>query len=107
MGRLTIKHKNGYLFKEPTEASIDAVADKLGKLEDLEEQGKLVILPCKIRDRFWELNTVNEIPYIYPRMAHSLQHCVYVLEGLGKTTFLTKEEAEQALEKMKEGENDE
>ena len=103
MDRLTIKHKNGYLFKKPTEGYIDAVADKLGQLEDLEEQGKLIALPCKVRDRFWELNKANEIPYIYPRIAHSLQHCVYVLERLGKTTFLTKEEAEQALAKMEEG----
>ena len=76
------------------------IRQKLREYENLEEKGLLLKLPCKVRDRFWELNTVNGIPHIYPRMAHSLQHCVYVLERLGSTTFLTKEEAEQALEKM-------
>ena len=73
---------------------------KLKHYEDLEEQGLLLRLPCKVGDRFWELNTANGIPYIYPRMAHSLSLCVNVLERLGKTTFLTKEEAEEALARM-------
>lgn len=75
--------------------------NKCAEYEDLEEQGFLLRLPCKVKDRFWELNTANGVPYIYPRMAHSLQHCVYVLERLGKTTFLTKEEAEQKFKEIK------
>ena len=75
---------------------------KLAEYEDLEEQGLLLRLPCKVRDRFWELNRANGIPHIYPRMVHRLSLCVYVLERLGKTAFLTKEEAEAALAKMKE-----
>lgn len=79
-----------------------ACCNKLAHYEDLAEQGRLLELPCKPRDRFWELNNTNDIPHIYPRLAHSLQHCVYVMERLGKTTFLTKEEAEKALEEMRE-----
>lgn len=79
---------------------IHKAVEKLAEYEDLEEQGMLLRLPCKVRDRFWELNTANGIPHVYPRMAHSLSLCVYVLERLGKTTFLTKEEAEAALERM-------
>lgn len=82
------------------------VMKKLAEYEDAEEQGLLLRLPLKRRDRFWELNTVNGFPHIYPRMAHSLQHCVYVLERLGKTTFLTKEEAEQAMKKMEKNNNE-
>ena len=77
--------------------------EELKEYKDLEEQELLLRLPCKVGDEFWELNTVNEIPHIYPRIAHSLSHCAYVMERLGKTAFLTKEEAEAALAKMKEG----
>jgi len=72
---------------------------KLRNYEDLEEQGLLLKLPCKVGDEFWELNAVNE-PFIYPRKALTIQHCVYVLERLGKKAFLTKAEAEKALAEM-------
>ena len=77
------------------------VMKKLAEYEDLEEQGLLIKLPCEVGDRFWELNAGNGFARIYPRMAYSLQHCVYVMERLGKTVFLTKAEAEKALEEMK------
>ena len=74
---------------------------KLGKLEDLEQQGRLLVLPCAVGDAFWEIDQTWLNPFIYPRKAHSLSHVVYCMERLGKTTFLTREEAEAALEKMK------
>lgn len=90
----------GYIDKDEMYKIMRHLAEKLFEYEDAEEQGLFLKLPCKAKDRFWELNTANGIPHIYPRVAHSLQHCVYVLERLGKTTFLTKEEAEQALKEM-------
>lgn len=75
-------------------------AEKLAAYEDAEEQGLLIRLPCKVGDEFWELNTETEIPHIYPRIACSLSHCEYVSQRLGKTVFLTKAEAEKALERM-------
>ena len=86
--------------KEPDDEEIDNVYFKLKEYEDLEEQGLLLKLPCKAGDRFWELNSVNDVPHIYPRLAHSLSHCVYVMERLGTTVFLTKSEAEAALAEM-------
>ena len=84
------------------ESYIWEIVKELKQYRDAEEQGLLLRLPCKVGDTFWELNTVNAIPTIYPRIAHGLSHCIYVLERLGKTAFLTKAEAEQALAKMKE-----
>lgn len=69
-------------------------------LIDAEEQGLLLRLPCKPGDTFWELNNQFAEPTIYPRKAHSISHCVYVLERLGKLCFLTKAEAEKALAEM-------
>ena len=73
---------------------------KLKEYEDAEEQGLLIRLPCKVGDVFWELNRLAEPTYCYPRRVLTLTHCVYVLNRLGKTVFLTKEEAEAALERM-------
>lgn len=76
------------------------VYEKLRELEDLEEQGLLLKLPLAKEDAFWEINRGTTPPSYYKRYAHSYQHCVYVLERLGKTCFLTKAEAEKALEEM-------
>jgi hypothetical protein len=74
-------------------------------MKRLEEQGYLLILPLRPGETFWELNNTNDGYYIYPRIAHSLQHCLYVLERLGKITFLNEQDAKNELNKLnKEGE---
>lgn len=65
----------------------------------------LLRLPCKVGDTFWELNECAESSYVYPRIAHSLQHCIYALERLGKNTFIKQAEAEEKLRELK-GEKD-
>lgn len=75
--------------------------DKLAHYEDLEEQGLLLKLPIAKEDAFWEINRGTTPPSYYKRYAHSYQHCVYVLERLGRTCFLTEKEAEKALAEMK------
>lgn len=118
--RLTEKTKDcfGYRLKDGSDAEIGFFKDydafflhmmtvkALGEYEELEEQGLLIKLPCKVGDTFWELNTNTESPYVYPRIAHNLQHCVYALERLGKTTFITQSEAEEKLKEL-EGRNNE
>ena len=64
------------------------------------EDNDLSKLPCKPGEKFWELNTNFIEPVIYPRLAHSIMHCIYVLERLGEVTFLTKEDAQIALDKL-------
>lgn len=78
------------------------LAKELGEYKRLEEHGRLIKLPLKKGDPFWELNRGTTPPSCYERYAHSISHCIYVLERLGKTVFLTKEEAEKALAEMGE-----
>ena len=123
MGRLTVRNTLGRAFtivdrfkskcevyehpiEQTTYISCEAI-NKLAEYEDLEEQGLLLRLPCKVGDTFWELNDVLSEPAIYPRVAHSLGHIVYCLERLGRICFLTEKEAEEALKKMQEVESDE
>ena len=129
MERLTIKFPNGYLLQEPkTEdgalAYINAIAEKLGKLEDAEEQGLLLRLSvaigqtvytnhsmqgwyCRSSNRPYEaevvyigLNNCEESGGGYINIAFKgKKGCMmsFTLKELGITWFLTKEEAEQAL----------
>lgn len=101
MKRLTIRDDRGKAHA--TRIGYYDIIEKLADYEDLEEQGLLLRLKLKVGDTFWELNYAAQEPYIYARRAHSLQHVLYCMDRLGKVTFLTEEEAEEALEKMKGG----
>ena len=97
-----------------------SACEKLGKYEDLEEQGRLVKLPCKVGDTVYYISegfiepcTVETIfisdytdkdgncSYI-AEIHYDREDCPYVsteiyFTDIGKTVFLTQAEAEQKL----------
>lgn len=103
---------------EPDCEEIDAVYRKLKEYEDLEEQGRLVQLPCKVGDTVWD-NDYGR-PCAYTITAFSFGECEeYICEPvtkketvfyyanssgsitgsfaeseIGKSVFLNKSEAE-------------
>lgn len=102
--------------KEPVEEEIDKVYEKLKYYEDLEEQGKLLKLPCKVGDiaysycgEFGILEyKVSEIiideQVIFSCAAYSadgdfIDEIDPNISEFGKTVFLSYEEAEIALAK--------
>jgi hypothetical protein len=115
---------------EPDCEEIDAVYRKLKEYEDLEEQGRLVQLPCKVGDTVWD-NDYGR-PCAYTITAFSFGECEeYICEPvtkketvfyyanssgsitgsfaeseIGKSVFLNKSEAEAKLEELRGGENE-
>ena len=101
------------------------VCEKLATYEDLEEQGLLVRLPCKVGDTVYRVNagakqpiipmTVSEIHFLCYKNERAVRfdaigkkdmgESCYRLEDIGRIVFLTREEAEKKLEEMK-GEHD-
>lgn len=77
------------------------ILTKLAEYEDLEEQDRLVKLPCKVgTDVYYILGIPNETPC-------TINKCVFELSDIheiGKTLFLTREEAEAKLEELRGGE---
>lgn len=85
---------------------------KLAKYEDLEKQGLLLRLPCNIGDTVYAidgkniqtLKAKNDIALISGRLcifAENSNYADYICyDDLGKTVFLTQEEAEQKLKEM-------
>ena len=115
---------------ENCETISDAV-DKLAKYEDLEEQGRLIKLPCKVGDivycifnRYTKCTFSNEEfdecscqgceydcdskkeNYVQEMWAYSLDWIVTNLKNFSKTVFLTKAEAEAKLKELRGGENE-
>ena len=94
---------------------------QLKDYEDLEEQDRLVKLPCKVGDTVYGISmgkiislTVNEISIFYMKGERVINvKCQnndefrnYVEKEFGKTVFLTKSEAGTKLKELRGGEND-
>lgn len=97
-----------------------SAARKLCDYEDLEEQGLLARLPCKVGDTVYRVNagakqpiipmTVSEIHFLCYKNERAVRfdaigkedmgESCYRLEDIGRIVFLTHEEAEK-LEEMK------
>ena len=116
---------------QPSEArKILNLTTKLKEYEDLEEQGRLVILPCKVGDtvycifnRYTKCTFNNEEfdecscqgceyecdskkeNYVQDMRAYSLDWIVTNLKNFGKTVFLTQAEAKEKLKELKGEEN--
>ena len=77
------------------------VLQKLAEYETAEEEGRLVVLPCKVGTRVYE---------IYQFCGYGAweieEHKIKLedLDKIGKTVFPTREEAEKALEEMEKDE---
>lgn len=101
--------------------------DRLRELAEADKDGRLVVLPCRVGEKLWVTGRDNvpremelEPPDIRTVCTDENNlcmstcnrrpdgYCAYRLRNdgtsIGKTVFLTREEAEKALEAMKEGE---
>ena len=89
-----------------------SICEKLGKYEDLEEQDRLIKLPCKIGTEVYDITCWDDIEEkvvvkgkAYYRIVrkHKVTKLPFTysdIDDFGKTVFLTKSEAEQKLNEM-------
>ena len=92
--------------------------DRMKELAEADKDGRVVVLPCKVGQRVFtlldtdkhisecevkQIGMGNKIGFIglEPIGARGREYGV-ALNGFGKTVFLTREEAEKALEAMKD-----
>ena len=114
--------KSGIIIKYKIHKNQKSSAiDKLGYLEDMEEQRKMLLLPCNIGDTIWD-NDFG-MPHSYKvigfsfgdtdeEYGNSKEVRVYYRNGngsikgdflaseIGENVFLTKEEAEKSFNEM-------
>lgn len=79
-----------------------SVCEKLGEYEDLEEQGRLLILPCKVGDTVYLIKNSEKI---VERKA-DMMFIGVLWEEFGKEWFPTRDEAEAKLKELRGGENE-
>lgn len=127
MERLTIRNSDGSV-SQPTSTTIQAVFEKLAAYEDLEEQGRLVVLPCKVGDTVYTFYNGKNCKWptnmkrrkIYETLVSGIRlhdwdaddwrllllfdtreasGCYeFSFSEVGKTVFLTRAEVEKAME---------
>lgn len=122
MERLTIRNSDGSV-SQPTDLkwaeALDRLAayedagpiDRLLELAEADKDGRLVVLPCKVGDTVWITGSVRRL---YSEKVRTFfcgnpsgvqmirtTGCDIPIHEFGKTAFLTREEAEAALEAMK------
>jgi hypothetical protein len=124
-----VDHEKSNMDLEPCEMDPHhnrLAIQKLAEYEDAEEQGKLLMTPCKIGDTVWVITSLYNLGFdgndeceifectvdaiAFYKSGRSQVRLYFVTEyfnehvrfdDFGKTVFLTKEEAEVVLEKMK------
>ncbi len=90
------KHNTSVLCGEMSVPQIRECMDKLAEYEDLEEQGRLIKLPCKIGQSLYAYSYT--MGYIREFIARDKTWIFENMMSFGKEIFLTREEAERALE---------
>lgn len=89
-------------------AKLHSALMELKKYQEADKDGRLVVLPCKVGDGLWTFCshpveqvysfTVTDISTLNGRTMLNTSRCgVIDARDVGKTVFLTREEAEEAL----------
>lgn len=116
-------HCIGCITKDCDCGIVEDMVKKLVNYEDLEEQGRLIKLPCKVGDTVYCIEnkeiytcTVGKISISknngvwveinFPKEMPDIVAIEYNLDDIGKTVFLTKSGAEAKLKELRGGKNE-
>ena len=93
------------MFVKVASAALGTTPDRLRELAEADKDGRVVVLPCKVGDTVYLIVTKRAKVYMpefsfVKKSRLTFFNMERVLQDYGKTVFLTREEAEKALEGM-------
>lgn len=103
----TVKSSAAY-FAGTLDGAKGKISNHLRELAEADKEGRVVVLPCKVGDVLYAAETDPIIPLhvmavaIYLEVEGEAYGDYERISNIGKTVFLTREEAELALKKEKE-----
>lgn len=117
MERLTMKTEDGY-ERRSIKVKNQQLINKLAEYEDLDEQNRLIKLPCKVGDTVYcienkeiytcivEKTSISKnngvwVEISFPKEMPDIVAIEYNSNDIGKTVFLTKSEAEAKLKELR------
>ena len=100
-------------------AKLHSALMELKKYQEADKDGRLVVLPCKAGDTVYEVTSRKTVSEYRVKAIRAELFCTFIewdivagfvdksifgvpVDEIGKTVFLTREEAEAALEAMKD-----
>ena len=92
--------------KEVTpDVTIREVINKLAEYEDLDEQGRILKLPCAVGDTVWKINSAGEISHCIVSTIEIKEYGIFfsnathicTLKDFGKTVFTSEKASKSAL----------
>lgn len=94
------------MFVKVASAALGTTPDHLRELAEADKDGRLVVLPCKVGDTVYLIVTKRARNYtpefrFVKKSRLTFLNMERILQDFGKEAFLTREEAEKALEAMK------
>lgn len=92
----------GYIDKDEMYKIMMHLAEKLQTYEDLEDDERLIKLPCKLGTKVYSVLFINDYGEVGDKTIRDyyikeVNFDIYKLNDIGKTVFLTKEEAENYI----------
>lgn len=95
------EHGFGFCSDRGECPTINELIDRLAMYEDLEEQGKLLRLPCKIGGTVYVImNQRDNFSDALYKIVTATFFRYDMIKEVGKTVFLSKEKAEEVLEEL-------
>ena len=91
------------MFVKVASAALGTTPDHLRELAEADKDGRVVVLPCKVGDTVYLIVTKRAKVYMpefrfIKKSKLTFLNMERILQDFGKTVFLTREEAEKALE---------
>nr|DAI43954.1 MAG TPA: Protein of unknown function (DUF2533) [Caudoviricetes sp.] len=99
----------GLRFSDEEYEEFVVMMEDLREYQQLEEQGRLVKLPCKVGDIVYEIIGATTRGYEWKYLTyekayvHGTVFSLSRINDIGKTIFLTKAEAEEKLKELQDG----
>lgn len=90
---------------EETLSGCDYSISRMVELMKADVEGRVVVLPCNVGDTVYRLQYIEQTPGRFTVGVVPIKFALIWLEEFGKTVFLSREEAEKALQEM-EGKKD-
>lgn len=90
---------------EETLSGCDYSISRMVELMKADVDGRVVVPPCKVGDTVYRLQYIEQPPGRFTVGIVPIKFALIWLEEFGKTVFLSREEAEKALQEM-EGKKD-
>lgn len=82
----------------------DMPVDRLRELKQADDEGRCVVLPCKVGDTVYQVDDIRVYALEVRNLIYDAGILAFDESAIGKTVFLTREDAEAALRREQDGE---